>query len=312
VNDNLTISTFEFFQRFPDAESARLYFEQRRWGGHVVCPHCGSDQISARTGKRLGYYRCGGCKEEFTVRTKTIFGRSHVPLNKWLFVMYLVVTARKGISSLQLSKEIGVTQKTAWYMLQRLRQACGPDDSRLRGIIEIDETYIGGKEKNKHASKKLRAGRGAVGKQVVIGLRERSGNVKAMPIQSTDKATLHSVIYGNVAQGAKVCTDDHKGYVGLTGFDHAHVKHSAGEYVGANDIHINGVESVWAVLKRGLYGVWHHASRKHLHRYVNEATFRLNEANCKVHTTDRINAFLSKSFVHRSITYKESRLKKAR
>jgi len=113
MNDNLTISTFEFFQMFPDAESARLYFEQRRWDGHVVCPHCGSDQISARTGKRLGYYRCGSCKEEFTVRTKTIFERSHVPLNKWLLAMYLVVTARKGISSLQLSKEISVTQKTA-------------------------------------------------------------------------------------------------------------------------------------------------------------------------------------------------------
>lgn len=305
MNDNLTISAFEFFQIFPDAESARLHLEQRRWNGHVVCPYCGSERVSARTGKRVGYYQCGGCKKEFTVRTKTVFERSHVPLNKWLFVVYLVVTARKGISSLQLSKEIGVTQKTAWFMLQRLREACGPNGDKLRGIIEVDETYIGGKEKNKHADKKLKAGRGPVGKQAVVGLRERGGNVKAMPIQSTDKETLHGVIHDNVAQGSKVCTDEHKGYVGLIGFDHAHVKHSAGEYVGAKDIHVNGVESVWAVLKRGLYGVWHHASRKHLHRYVNEASFRLNEGNCKVHTMDRINAFLSKAFAHRSITYGE-------
>ena len=144
MNDNLTISTFQLFEKYPDAESARLYFEERRWRGYVVCPHCGCDEhISARKGSRAGYYRCGDCKEEFTVRTKTIFERSHVPLHKWLYAMYIVVTARKGISSLQLSKEIGVTQKTAWFMLGRLREACGGDYEKLMGLVEVDECYIG-------------------------------------------------------------------------------------------------------------------------------------------------------------------------
>ena len=160
MNDHLTISTFQFFERCPHAESARIYLEQRRWKGHVVCPHCGCDgRITARKGKRIGYYHCGDCKQEFTVRTGTIFERSHVPLNKWLYAMYLVVTSRKGISSLQLSKELSITQKTAWFVLGRLREACGGDYEQLRGIVEVDETYIGGKRKNmSHAKRKALKG----------------------------------------------------------------------------------------------------------------------------------------------------------
>jgi transposase-like protein len=162
-----TISLITLFQMFPDAESARLYLESRLWENGVICPQC---KATERVGKqpKVGFYRCNACTLDFTIRTGTIFERSHIPLHKWLYAMYLLVTARKGISSLQLGKEIGVTQKSAWFMLQRLREACSAPDSidKLRGIVELDECFIGGKEANKHESKKLKAGRGSVGKHI--------------------------------------------------------------------------------------------------------------------------------------------------
>ena len=141
-----TVSTVHLFEGIPNQETAREYLVELRRPDRVDCPHCGSDKITARKGERIGYYTCRYCKEEFTVRTGTIFERSHVKLHKWILTMYLVVTARKGISSLQLAKEIGVTQKTSWHMLQRIREACGDKIENLSGTVEIDEAYIGGKE----------------------------------------------------------------------------------------------------------------------------------------------------------------------
>src|SRR5437773_422837 len=219
-----TISTFKLFEIFPDEETARQYLEGRLWKDGVKCPDCQSrERITARAGKP-GYYRCNACALDFTVRTNTIFERSHVPLHKWIYAMYLVVTARKGISSMQLAKEIGVTQKSAWFMLQRLREACAAPESRdkLKGIVEIDVAFVGGKEANKHESKKAKLGRGAVGKTPVLGLRERGGETIAAPIANEDTATILAAVHANVEVGSQIYTDKHVTYADLGGLFFQH------------------------------------------------------------------------------------------
>lgn len=303
MNDHLTVSTFQLFAMFPDAETARLYLEARLWPNGPQCPVCGlGERITVRKG---GYYRCNQCQEDFTVRTGTIFERSHIPLHKWVYAMYLVVTARKGISSLQLSKEIGITQKSAWFMLHRLREACGGNFKKLRGIIEIDETYVGGLEANKHERKKLRLGRGTVGKTPVVAMRERGngGRTVAMVADEIDLPTVYNAIYKHVEQGSEIHTDDAPIYDQLGGlfFNHATVNHSAKEY-SRDGVTTNSVESVFAVLKRGIVGTFHHISRKHTGRYVDEFAFRLNEGNCQTHTLDRLDSFVRAS-ARKRLTY---------
>ena len=224
------------------------------------------------------------------------------PLQNWIVAIYSVMTARKGVSAMQLSKEIGVQYRTAWYMLHRIREACVSGEFKLDTVVEMDEVYIGGKEKNKHGSKKLKAGRGPVGKTPVIGARERGGKTVATPVTSADGETAREFAKTNVKPGATIYTDESTIYNRLP-FNHEAVNHSAKEYVRGN-VHSNGIESVWAVLRRSIHGTWHHVSPKHLHRYVNEASMRLNNGNCEVDTIDRMDA-LVREIGGKRIAYRE-------
>jgi transposase-like protein len=304
MNDKVTISLLQLFEMFPNEEAAREYLESRLWPSGVKCPRCKQgNKIKQRKG---GFYRCNNCLLDFTVRTGTIFERSHVPLHKWIYAMYLLVTARKGISSLQLSKEIGITQKSAWFVLQRLREACGNKLEKLRGIIEIDESFFGGLEKNKHESKKLKEGRGAVGKKTIIGMRERGGRTVSMPIENVTKKAIQAAVHAHIEQGSTLYTDDHAAYRDFDNhlfYEHDSVKHGSGEYM-RGTVGTNGIESVWAVMKRGILGVYHHASEKHLGRYAHEFAFRLNEGNVKRHTLNRLDSFIV-AVAGKRLTYEE-------
>jgi transposase-like protein len=205
-----------------------------------------------------------------------------------------MVTARKGVSSLQISKELGITQKSAWFVCHRVRKAMSTDKYSylLKGIVECDETYIGGKEKNKHNADRLKQGRGAVGKIPVFGVVERGGNVVSVVVDDTSSKTLQGLIGNIVEKDSTVNTDESRSYNGLfrKGYNHKKVNHSARVFVDKM-AWTNGIESVWALIKRGYYGTFHKFSKKHLQRYIDEFDFRWNQANCRYPTMERIENF---------------------
>ena len=222
-------------------------------------------------------YHCAKCKQDFTIRTKTVFGESKLPLRKWYMAVYLLATSNKGISSVQLAKQVGVTQKTAWFIDHRLRSAMKQNKGQLFGTIEADETFIGGKAKNMHVNqRKLKiTGTGGSGKAIVAGVRSRDGEVRATVVEAVDSSTLHPFIKENVKIGSTLYTDEHRAYNNL-GYDYvrAIIRHGLKEYA-KGDCNTNGMESFWALFKRGYHGVYHQMSKKHLQRYVNEFTFRV-------------------------------------
>jgi transposase-like protein len=287
---NTAISIYDFFGKFPDEKSARLHLEQNRWNGNIKCPRCGRTRIG-RFGKNEGWHRCNDCKKPFNVKTCSIFERSKIPLDKWLLAFYLTVTDRKGNSDVAISKKLDITQKSAWFMAQRIRAAMGSGkaDFILKGIVECDEAYIGGKKRNWHRNgRQAVKGRGSVGKIPLFGMVERNGRAMTIVVPDTKKPTLQSIIRQYVEKGSIICTDEWRSYIGL-GKDYTHlvVNHKRKQYV--NGVaSTNAIESRWAVFKRTYHGTHHCISPKHLQRYADEFDFRHNEGNAKIPMMKRI------------------------
>ena len=274
--DREGLSTIELFDMFPDEESARTWFERIRWpDGNRPCPRCGhADTQVVKSGKPMPY-RCPNCRKYFSVKVGTVMESSKLPLRKWVIALYLLSTSLKGVSSMKLHRELKITQRTAWHLTQRIREGwqIGMDPA-YAGPVEIDETFVGGKEKNRHQSAK-RGGGPAAGKTIVVGAKDRATNrIVAEPVARTDKETLHGFVEDYTAPDAAVYTDEHPSYRGLKRH-HTAVKHSVGEYVKGR-VSTNGVESFWSMVKRGYHGTYHHFSPKHLARYITEFAGRHN------------------------------------
>ena len=271
-------SLFQLLDYFTTEEICEQHLAVIRWNGAPTCPYCESERVNTLKGKAKRY-KCYGCRKQFGVKVGTIFHDSKISLRKWFVAIHIISAHKKGYSSCQLARDLKISQKSAWFVLQRIRETYNPTAEQFTNIVEIDETYIGGKEINKHANKRTKGAQGGSGKTPVLGILERNGKVYAVPVTDRKAKTIVPIMVDKVQAGTTVYTDEFKSYKILNKrYNHDFVSHSANEYV-SGTVHTNGIENFWSLLKRGLDGIYHQVSDKHLGRYVNEFTFRFNNRN---------------------------------
>lgn len=301
-------SFIDMLAALPDEKSCREYLEEKIWNGTPVCPHCGQVDTNHYKlkvkGEFKGMYKCKGCRERFTVTIKTMFEGSHIPLRKWFIAIYIFSLHKKGVSSHQLASDLGITQKSAWFMLSRIRKAFEPKKriTKIDGAVSCDETFIGGKNKNRHNDKKIAEsqGRSVKDKTPVFGMKHIGGDIHTRVVPDTKATTLKPIINEMMQDGSIVITDEWMGYSGLSkDYNHVVINHSENEYV-RGGFTTNNVENFWSLLKRGIYGIYHQVSPKHLDKYCDEFAFRFNAR--KASTNDKFDYSLINS---KKLTYKE-------
>ena len=276
-------SLLNVLDHFKNEEVCINYLAQKRWGETPCCPHCGN--VGAYVTNRGFKCKAKECHKKFTVTTGTILENTKISLRYWFATIYLASAHKKGISSHQLSRDLNITQKTAWFLLHRVREMFKEDAPQmLAGVVEIDETFVGGKNKNRHANKKATnsQGRSHSDKTAVVGLLQRNGSVKTFVVENTEASTLQGIMLANVKPEAKIGTDAYRSYNGLSKtYNHVAIKHTEGNYVTVGEDHTNCIEGFWSLLKRGIVSIYHQVSPKHLHRYCNEFGYRYNSRQVK-------------------------------